>query len=91
MSRTSSYLVHCIVIGVVMLGAIRLAAAQDKIVTAVDQSVVIARKTQPITNEKANLGTVTKVTQGPAGQTTNVLIYVPPPGGKDLEGPVYRG
>jgi hypothetical protein len=85
MTRSLSHLVQCAVIAAAMLATIGLADAQEKITTAVDQSVIVARKTQAITNEKANLGTVTKVPQNVAGQPMNILIYLPPPGAKDIE------
>jgi hypothetical protein len=64
-----------------LLAAAGVASAQEKITTSADQSVVVARKSSAITNEKANKGSVSKVVQG----TTNILLYVPPEGVKDGE------
>jgi hypothetical protein len=60
-------------------------SAQDRITVAPDQSVIVVKKIQAITNEKATLGVVAKVTQGSGPQATNVLIYLPPLGAKDAE------
>src|SRR5262245_2947258 len=74
-------LAKCVIIVASLLGVSGVASAQEKITTSPDQSVVVARKTSAITNEKANRGTVSKVVQG----TTNILLYVPPEGVKDGE------
>jgi hypothetical protein len=62
------------------------AAAQDKIVVrAGDDSAVVARTSQAITNEKATLGSVAKMAQGAGTAATNVLLYLPPVGASEIE------
>ena len=59
--------------------------ADDKMVVRSGESAVVARSTQPITGEKANLGSVTKVVQGTGPAATNVLLYVSPADRKEAE------
>jgi hypothetical protein len=61
------------------------ARADDNIVVRAGAPVIVDRTTQPITNEKANSGSVVKVVQGTGTGTTNVLLYVPPMGATDIE------
>src|SRR5262249_50296375 len=48
-------------------------------------SAVISRRTQEITDEKANLGSVAKIVHGTGPTATNVLVYVPPVGAVEIE------
>ncbi|ULA70037.1 MAG: conserved membrane protein of unknown function [Nitrospira sp.] len=59
--------------------------ADDKIMVRAGESAVVVRTPQAITDEKANLGSVTKIVQGTVPTTTNVVIYVPPPGVNEVE------
>lgn len=61
------------------------ALAQDKIVVRAGDSAVVARTPQPITNEKANQGSVVKTVQSTPPNAMNILVYVPPVGATDLE------
>jgi hypothetical protein len=79
-----SYLVKSMIVVAAMLGTTGAGLAQNKLTTTVDQPIVVDRKASAITNEKANLGTV-KVVPVAGPPASNVLIYVPPPGQKDIE------
>jgi len=61
------------------------ARAEERIVVRAGDSPVVARKTHPITNEKANLGSVAKIVQGTDPGAMNVVIYLPPAGANEVE------
>jgi hypothetical protein len=58
---------------------------EEKIVVRVGDSVVVARKAQPISKEETNLGSVTKVVQGTGPGAVNLLVYVPPADNREAE------
>ena len=66
-------------------GNIRAGSSQDKIVVRAGESAVIVRKTKPITNERASVGSVTKAEQETRPEKTYILLYVPPVGAEQIE------
>ena len=79
-----SYLLKCMIVVAATLGTAGVSLAQNKLTTTVDQPIVVDRKASAITNEKANLGTA-KVVPVAGPPASNLLMYIPPPGAKDIE------